>query len=122
MRENILQVTKAVLAAILVSLAFVLIFTFIIQLFNVPPEAVKPVNQVFKIVAVAVGGILFIRGEHGLVKGFIYGVVAIILTYFIFAFIAGVLNITWLVVPEMLLGGVAGAISGVIAVNIKKKQ
>lgn len=122
MRENILQVTKAVLAAILVSLAFVLIFTFIIQLFNVPPEAVKPVNQVFKIVAVAVGGILFIRGEHGLVKGFIYGVVAIVLTYFIFAFIAGVLNITWLVVPEMLLGGVAGAISGVIAVNIKKKQ
>ena len=45
MRTNILQVVKAVLAAVLVSLVLVLIFTVLIQLFSIPLTAVKPVNS-----------------------------------------------------------------------------
>ena len=67
MRVHIFQIAKAVLGAILFSLAFVLVFTVIIQLFSVPPTAVKPVNQVFKVLAICAGGLIFIRGEKGLV-------------------------------------------------------
>lgn len=91
-----------------------------IQLFCLPMTAVKPVNQVFKILSVAAGGLIFLRGEKGLVKGVVYGVIAVVITYFLYALIAGSLTFSWTFALEVLLGGVAGAISGVIAVNLKK--
>lgn len=120
MRTNVFQVIKSVLAAVLISLSFVLIFTIIIQLFSVPMNAVKPVNQVFKILAVAGGGLLFIRGEKGLVKGIIYGVIAVFITFLLFGLISLSLTFTWKFLIEILVGAVVGGISGVIAVNIKK--
>jgi len=75
MQQSVFQISKAVLASIIFSLAFVLIFTLIIHIFSVPINAVKPVNQVFKIVAVAIGGIIFLKGDNGLLKGLIYGVI-----------------------------------------------
>lgn len=120
MRKNIFQVIKAVLASVLFSLAFVLIFTIVIQLFSLPMAAVKLVNQAFKIISVAAGGLLFIRGDKGLVKGIIYGISAVILTYLLYGLISSSLSVSWLFLAEIALGAVAGGISGVIAVNIKK--
>ena len=96
MRTNILQVVKAVLAAVLVSLVLVLIFTVLIQLFSIPLTAVKPVNQVLKILSIATGGLLFIRGEKGLIKGLIYGVISVVLTFLLYGLISLSLNISWL--------------------------
>lgn len=120
MRTNIFQIIKSVLAAVLISLAFVLIFTVLIQLFAIPMGAVKPVNQVFKILSVAIGGLIFIRGDKGLLKGVIYGVIAVLLTYLLFGLISLSLSINWKFIFEILLGAAAGGISGIIAVNIKK--
>ena len=121
MRVHIFQIAKAVLGAILISLAFVLIFTVIIQIFSVPASAVKPVNQVFKVLSIAGGGLLFIRGEKGLVKGIIHGVLSVVLTFLLFGAISLSLSFSWKTIIELLLGAVAGAITGVIAVNIKSK-
>lgn len=120
MRKNIFQVLKAVLAAVLFSLASVLIFTIIIQLFALPMDAVKPVNQVIKILSIAAGGLIFIRGEKGLLKGIIFGVAAVILTYLLYGLISMSLSISWFFLAEIAMGAVAGGISGVIAVNLKK--
>ncbi len=120
MRTNIFQIIKSVLAAVLISLAFVLIFTVLMQLFAIPMGAVKPVNQVFKILSVAIGGLIFIRGDKGLLKGVIYGVIAVLITYLVFGLISLSLSISWKFIFEILLGAVAGGISGIIAVNIKK--
>ena len=84
MRKNIFQILKAAFAAIIVSLLFVLIFTLIIQLFSLPLDAVKPVNQVFKIISIAVGGLMFIRGEKGWLKGIIYGLIVVIITFLLY--------------------------------------
>lgn len=120
MRRNIFQVVKASAAAVIISLLFVLIFTLIIQLFSLPLTAVKPVNQVFKIVSIAAGGLIFIRGDRGLIKGLIYGFIAVVLTYLLYGLISHSLSISWKFALEILLGVVAGGISGVIAVNVKK--
>lgn len=120
MRTNVFQILKAVFAAVLFSLAFVLIFTVIIQLFSLPLTAVKPVNQVFKIIAIAGGGLIFIRGDKGLLKGAIHGVCSVVLTYLVFGLISMSFAVSWLFVIELLVGAAAGAISGIIAVNIKK--
>ena len=120
MSKVVFQIAKAVLAAVLISLVFVLAFTVIIQLFNLPLNVVKPVNQVFKIVSVALGGIIFIRGDKGLLKGIIYGIFAVIITYLLYGLISMSLSISWTFALEVLIGAVAGGISGVIGVNIKK--
>lgn len=120
MKKNVMQILKATLAAVIISLVFVLVFTLIIQLFSLSATAVKPVNQVFKTLSIAAGGLIFIRGERGLLKGAIFGLFAVILTYLLYGAISLSLTISWKFIFEILLGVVAGAVSGVIAVNIKK--
>ena len=119
-KKNVLQVLKATCAAVVFSLVFVLVFTLIIQLASLSSSVIKPVNQVFKILAIAGGGLLFIRGDKGLLKGAIYGVCAVLLTYLLFSLIGGSFSISWFFLLELVLGAAAGAISGIIAVNIKK--
>lgn len=119
-KSGALQVLKATCAAVVFSLVFVLAFTFIIQVASLSSGVIKPVNQVFKTLAIAGGGLLFIRGDKGLIKGVIYGVCAVLVTYLLFSLIGGSFSISWLFVLELLLGAAAGAISGVIAVNLKK--
>ena len=121
MRDNVLQVLKATLAAAIFSLLCVVIFSFIIQLFSVSTDVIKPVNQVFKILAIALGGILFIRGGRGLFKGAVYGVCAVLVTYLLFSIISSSFAVTWLFALEIALGAVAGGISGIIGVNIKHR-
>ena len=120
MRKNIFQIIKAASAAVIVSLIFVLFFTLIIQLFSLSPEAVKPVNQVFKILSIVVGGLIFIRGDKGWLKGIVYGLIAVIVTYLLYGAISHSLSISWKFAIEILLGVVCGCITGIIAVNIKK--
>ena len=98
MRTNIFQVLKAVFAAVLFSLAFVLIFTVIIQLFSLPLTAVKPVNQAFKILAIAAGGLIFIRGDKGLIKGVIHGLSSVLITYLVFSLISMSFSLSWLII------------------------
>ena len=122
MRTNILQVTKSVFAAVVFSLAFVLIFTVIIQFCNLSAAVIKPVNQVFKTLAIALGGIIFLRGEKGWLKGLIHGIIAVVFTYLLFALISMSISISWKFIFELLLGAAAGAISGVIGVNIRVRK
>ncbi len=119
-KEAVFQIVKATLAALVFSLVFVLLFTLIIKLANVSAGVIKPVNQVFKTVAIAVGGLLFIRGEKGIIKGAVYGLCAVLLCYVLFSIIGGSFAVRWTFIFEILLGIAAGMISGIIAVNIKK--
>lgn len=122
MRENVFQVLKATLAAVIFCLACVLIFSLIIQLLSLPTDAVKPVNQVLKTLSIAAGGVLFIRGGRGLIKGAVYGVITVLVTYVLFSVIASSFAVTWLFALEILLGAASGAISGIIGVNIKRRS
>lgn len=122
MRNNIFQIAKAVAAALIISLAFVLVFALAVQLFSIPVSVVKPLNQVFKILSVAAGGLIFIRGERGLIKGVIYGVIAVTLTYFLYAAIAGSISFSWKFLVELLIGAAAGGVAGILAANIKRRR
>lgn len=120
LKESSLQIAKATLAAVLFSLVYVLIFTLIIQLAQLSADVIKPVNQVFKIIAVIFGGMLFIRGEKGYLKGGIAGLCAVVLTYLLFSAIGGSFAVSWTFAAEILIGVAAGAVTGIIAVNVKK--
>ena len=117
-KDGVLQVVKATLATVVFSLVFVIIFTLIIQLASVKSSVIKPVNQVFKIIAIAVGGLLFIRGEKGFLKGGIAGLLSAVLSYLLFAIIGGSFAVEWTFALEILFSIAAGVIAGVIAVNV----
>ncbi len=121
MRKNaVLQVVKATCAAIIFSLIFVLVFTIIIQAASLSSNVIKPVNQIFKVAAIAAGGLMFIRGEKGLIKGGIHGVCSVVFTYILFSLISGSFSASLYLLAEIAIGCAAGAVSGVIAVNLKK--
>ncbi len=122
MREHILQVVKATLAAIIFSLACVLVFSLFVQLFSLSSAVIKPVNQVLKTLCIAAGGILFIRGSGGIVKGAVYGAVAVLATYVLFSAMSGDFSVTGFFALEVLIGAVSGAVSGIIGVNIKGRN
>ena len=120
MRQNVIQVCKAVCAAVVFSLAYALVFAGIVTLFGIGADTIKIVNQVFKILVVVAGGIIFLRGEMGLAKGAVHGAVSVVLTWLVFCAIAGAFSLGWQLLLEAVLGAFAGGISGVIAVNVKK--
>lgn len=120
MKQNVFQVLKAACAAVVFALVYALLFTLVIQLFSLPSGAVKPTNQVFKVLSVVFGGLLFIRGEKGIVKGAVFGLVAVVLNYLLFGIIAQSFAVSWYFAVELLIGAVAGAVTGIIAVNMKK--
>lgn len=119
-KESIVQIAKATLCAVVFSLIYVLVFTLIIQLTQLSSTVIKPVNQVFKIVAIALGSLLFIRGQKGYIKGAIAGLCTVIVNYLVFSIIGGSFALEWTFLLEIVLCAAAGMVTGIIAVNLKK--
>ncbi len=120
MIKDIVQISKATAAAVVAALVYSLLFAAVVTLFGLPSSVLMPVNQVFKIVCIALGGLLFIRGERGLFKGAVFGISAVVQTWLLFSTIACSFEIGWGLVLECVIGAFAGGITGIIAVNVKK--
>lgn len=121
-KGNITDVLKAVLISVLISLALVLLFAVIIKFAALPSSVIMPVNIAIKIVSVLVGTLIgFKNAENGLLKGVFTGLIYMLFTFFIFAALSGFKDIkfSWI---DLVTLPVAGAISGVIAVNIRHKK
>ena len=119
-KDIILQVGKAACAAVVFTLLYTLIFAGIITLFGVPTSAIRITNQVFKVLSIAFGGLLFLRGERGLFKGVALGLSAVIQEWLLFSTIACSFDFGWTLLLELVIGAFAGGIVGIIADNVKK--
>ena len=113
-------VLKGVIISVLFSLLAVLIFALVIKSFSFPDAVIKPVNVIIKTLSVFTGVFFSVKGEKGLIKGAITGLLSVLVASLVFAITiiggaAGASSILW----EVLLGGAVGAISGAIAVNRK---
>ncbi len=90
------------------------------MIFNIPNQAIKPINQVIKILAVFLGCFFSIEGEKGLLKGLGLGALITVVIYVIFSLIAKTNIFTLAILWEILLGVAVGGLSGIISVNAKK--
>lgn len=121
-KGNITDVLKAVLLATLISLGLVLIFAIIIKFASLPSGVIMPVNIAIKIISLLAGILIgFKQAQNGLLKGAVTGLVYMLFTFFIFAALSGFKDIkfSWI---DLITLPVAGAISGIIAVNIRRKK
>lgn len=119
-KETAFQVLKATLFAVVFSLVYVLLFTLIIHFTRLNQSVIKPVNQVFKIIAIALGAMLFIKGQKGYLKGAITGLCTVIANYILFSIIGGSFELQWTFLIEIALCVLSGLITGIMAVNLKK--
>ena len=114
---------KGSLFALSISLILICIFAFILRFLDINTELIKPINQVIKIVSIILGAFVGLKKvkEMGLVTGFLIGVLYTILAFVVFSILNGGFCLEPTLLNDMLFGGIAGAIAGVVAVNFKKK-
>ena len=114
------QIIKGGVLALLFCVSFALLFSMALLLFPIPDTVILPINQTLKVLAVALSTLLSVRDEKGWIKGAIIGVVATMLTTFAFSFLGGGLSLSWLIFAEMGYCALAGAVMGILSVNLFK--
>ncbi len=116
------EMGKSVCVSVIFTLAAVLIFALFIKLFSIGSSVITPVNQIIKMLAIFIGCILCLKPGKTALKGAGCGAAVVVLTYFLFAIIAGEISFGWGNVLDFVFGAVAGGISGIIASLVKSKR
>ncbi len=115
-------ILKGVLFSVFVSLVLILFFALIIKWTNLSDKFIKPINQVIKIVSIFLGVLVAVRKnrESALFKGLTIGLIYIVVSFLVFSALDKSFNLSWSILNDLLFGGIAGAISGVLF-KIKNK-
>lgn len=95
------------------------IFANVLRAKPMSEKTVYIVNQTVKVFAVVVASLLFVRGGKGWLKGGGIGLAFFALSYLTFSALGGDFSLSGFIVAELLLSVVAGAVGGIIAVNVK---
>ena len=111
---------KATLLALATSLLGVVIFAVLLRAGVCGEKGVYTINQVIKGVSIALGVFAFVGGEKGWIKGGGVALLFTALSYLAFSAIGGDFTVGWMIVFEVLTAFLIGAISGALAVNLKK--
>ncbi len=111
---------KGVVIALIFSMISVLIFALVIDLFSLPLSAIKPVNCILKILAVAIGTLFSVKEDKGLIKGVVMGLIISFSAFLLFGTIGGDISFSMSFLWELLLGAAIGAISGIASVALKR--
>ena len=121
-KNDLLDVLKAVLFSTLISLGLVLIFAIIIKFASLPNNVILPVNITIKLLSVLIGTLIgFKHASNGLLKGAFTGLIYMLFTFFIFAALSSFKDVSFSWIDLVTLP-VAGAIAGIITVNIKARK
>ena len=123
MRNNetaIFTIVKSTGLALALSLLSAIVFAVVLQGSAMGSGGVYTVNQALKAISVAVGVFVFTRGEKGWLKGGCTGLLFTGLSYIAFSALGGDFSLGWLIIAELAVAFLVGAISGALCVNLKK--
>lgn len=112
-----------IFVAIIISLLLVVIAAFAIKMFNIADSAILIINQVIKSLSILLAGLFCLRLPHsGWLRGFIVGILYALIAEVVFSLLSGVFAFDLTLLNDVVLCGVSGLITGIIAVNIRKKS
>lgn len=114
---------KGSLMALSISLILICIFAFVLRFCDIKTEAIKPINQVIKILSILIGSFYGLKKtrEMGLINGFSIGIAYTVLAFVVFSILNGGFTFERTIINDLIFGGIAGAIAGIISVNFRKK-
>jgi len=113
------SVVKTVLLSLAVSLLLALIFALVMRLTSIGENAVYAVTQTLKELSLAVGILVFVRGEKGWLQGLISAVLFTATSYLAFSALGGDFSLSWLIFAELAISSAIGAVAGMVAVNLR---
>lgn len=118
------QVLKGTLIAVSFSLVAILIFALIIKYVGITDNLISPINQVIKVISIFIGTFFALKKDcsKGLAKGLFIGVFYTALAYILFSALSRTFAFNLTLLNDMLFGMIIGAICGIIAVNLKRKN
>lgn len=119
-KMDFFSIVKAVLLALGVSLLLAVTFAVVLRATSWGENIIYPVNQIIKVIAVMVGTLTFVRGEKGWLQGGLVGLLFTALSYLAFSSLGGDFSLSWLIFLELGITFLAGALSGILAVNLRK--
>ncbi len=114
------MVLKGAGLALALSFLYAVVFACILRAANLSDSVIYPVNQTAKGVLVAIGALAFVRGEKGWLKGGAVGLLFSAFSYLAFSALGGSFALSWLIILELLIAFITGALGGILAVNLKK--
>lgn len=116
-------VLKGSLIALSFSLIAILIFAFLLRIMTISDSAIKPINQVIKILSILVGVLVGLKKNRdmGLLRGLVIGCFYTIFAFVSFSILDGNFSFSISLINDLLFGSIAGAVCGVIAVNLRRK-
>lgn len=121
-KQDVLDILRATLFSTLIAIGLVLIFAIIIRFASIENGIIMPVNIAIKILSILIGTMIGIKTpQNGILKGALSGLLFMLLTFLIFSALNGFKDVTfsWI---DLITLPIAGAISGIIAVNLKSRK
>ena len=120
-KSHLIDVSKAVLYSLVVSIVCVLVYAIFVKFVHISDTGIVIGNTVIKLISLLVGCFFAFRNfEEGLTKGVLVGFLYAILSQFVFSIISGSGIFSGISVWGVLFSIIVGAISGIIAVNVRK--
>ena len=114
------SIVKGVACAVAVSLLGAIVFAVLLRGGFLSDRVIYPINQALKSLSLIVGVLLFIRGEKGLVKGVVVGLLFTAVSYLAFSAVGNDFSLSWLIFVELAVAVLVGGISGILAVNLTR--
>ena len=120
-RGYVFEIVKANIIALIVALIAILVSALIVKIFTVSDGAIPVINQVIKSVSIFIGCLISLKKpNNGWLRGLICGFIFMWLSFVVFSALDNNFVFGLSLLNDSVLGAVAGMISGIIAVNIRK--
>lgn len=114
------QTVKCAVLAVFLCFCFASLTAAVAGFVAISASAVKIVGAAAKVVSVLLAALFSLRGEKCFFKGLIAGVLFAAVTFVLFSSFSGT-GITVKIFLHLLLGGIAGALSGSLAFFVKSR-
>ncbi|HZJ82855.1 MAG TPA: TIGR04086 family membrane protein [Clostridia bacterium] len=117
---DVMVILKSSLIAIILTLVCFLLFAVIIKIGGMKETIIPPVVQVILTISIASAGFIAARASQkmGWMKGAITGLVYVLWAFIISSLFGSDMPMGSLVLSNILLGIIAGAVGGIIGVNL----
>ena len=118
--NDFFTILKGVGVAMVFALLLSAGFACLLRFTPIPDKTVYPITQTIKLVSIVLGVLAFVRGEKGWLKGGAIALLFIALSYLTFSAFGGDFSLSWLLFAELAFSLIAGLVSGIIAVNMRR--
>lgn len=116
-----LEILVSIVISVIVSLLLVLLAALIIKQFSLGDTAIAVIICIIKIISVLVGCLICLkRPKNGWIRGALSGMLYIWASYMVFSLLGDGFSFGLSLLNDTMIGMVAGLISGIIAVNIRR--